>query len=78
MMMGALLDHPTRCAIRSGIKNGTVGVTVHMPVCQVILILASLGLELGWECEGPIVGWGGCHWCHVPSVPPGWFKADAG
>ena len=56
-MIGVLLGHPTRQAIGSGFKTGTVGVTPHRPVCQVALILISPGLGLGWECGGLLLSW---------------------
>ena len=79
-MMGASLDHPTRQAIGSRFKNGTVGVASHGPVCWAALMLVSLGPGSGWECEGAIVGWGGCWHCGELHFlgSPSWFKANAG
>ena len=79
-MMGASLEHPTSQAIVSDFKNGTVGVASCGSVHWAIFILASLGLGLGWECEGPIVGWGICHWWGLATFPQfllGWIKANA-
>ena len=79
-IMVASLDLPTRQAIRSGLKNGTVGVTSHGPVCQATLILVSSGLGFGRECWGTIVGCGSCYqWGELHSLnSPSWFKANGG
>ena len=77
----ASLDHPTRQVIASGSKKGMNGMASCGLVHQTTFRLAGLGPGSGWECEGPTVGWGSCHWwglSHISSVSPGWFKADTG
>ena len=71
---GASLDHPTRQAIGSLFKKGTIGSASHGTVCWAAFMLAGLSPESGWECEGPTVGWGGYYqWgvSHIPLAPPG-------
>ena len=60
-MMGTSLDCLARQAVASGFRNGTAGITSHVPAPQAIFLLARFGLRSGWGCIGPIVALGGCH-----------------
>ena len=75
---GASLDHPNRWATGSGFKKGMTGAASCRPVHQATFMLAGLHPELGWECEGPTVGWGNCCQQGVTHIPSGWLKAVAG
>ena len=57
---GASLDHLTRWAIGFGFKKKKEWASCG-PVHWAAFMLAGLCLALGWECEGPTVGWGDCH-----------------
>ena len=71
---GASLDCPIRWGIGSGFKKGMTWVASYGPVHQATFMLAGLGPGLGWECEGPTFGWGGCCWWGWAAFP--WFQAD--
>ena len=62
MITGVSLDCPTWQAMGSGFKNGMTGVVSHGLVHQATFMLTGLCLGMGWECTGPTVGWGSCHW----------------